>query len=43
MLRMKHDSPKTEKAHIAWIKRYLLYHHKKHQLPEIYADHIIYW
>ena len=27
---MKHYSPKTEKTYVGWIKRYILYHDKKH-------------
>jgi integrase len=27
---MKHYSPKTEKSYVGWIKRYILYHDKRH-------------
>jgi len=30
LLRTKHYSYKTEKAYLFWIKRYILYHHKRH-------------
>ena len=30
IIRMKHYSPKTEKTYVGWIKRYILYHDKKH-------------
>ena len=30
VIRMKHYSRKTEKTYVAWIRRYILYHHKRH-------------
>ena len=30
IIRMKHYSPKTEISYVGWIKRYVLYHNKKH-------------
>jgi site-specific recombinase XerD len=39
VIRVKHYSYKTEKSYINWIKRYILYHHKRHPMemgePEI--------
>ena len=29
-IRLRHYSPKTEKAYVGWIKRYIFYHDKKH-------------
>jgi len=29
-IRLRHYSLKTEKAYIGWIKRYILFHDKKH-------------
>lgn len=29
-LRTKHYSPRTEKTYISWIKRYILFHNKRH-------------
>jgi len=29
-IRLKHYSIRTEEAHMAWIKRYILFHHKRH-------------
>jgi site-specific recombinase XerD len=29
-IRLKHYSIRTEEAYIAWIKRYILFHHKRH-------------
>lgn len=29
-LRIKHYSYKTEKSYVAWIKRFILFHHKRH-------------
>jgi integrase len=38
-LRARHYSRRTEKAYVAWIRRYILFHHKRHPLemgaPEI--------
>ena len=31
-IRFKHYSLSTEKTYIAWIKRFILYHHKRHPL-----------
>ncbi|RLB63779.1 MAG: integrase, partial [Deltaproteobacteria bacterium] len=28
--RVRHYSPRTEKAYIHWIKRYIFYHNKRH-------------
>ena len=30
VIRLRHYSPKTEKSYTNWIKRYILYHNKKH-------------
>jgi integrase len=30
IIRMKHYSPKTEESYVDWIKRYILYHDKRH-------------
>ncbi|GAP63158.1 hypothetical protein ARMA_1581 [Ardenticatena maritima] len=41
MLRRKHYSYRTEQAYIQWIKRYILFHNKRHPkemgAPEIEA------
>ncbi len=41
MLRLKHYSRRTEESYVNWIKRYILFHHKKHPkdmgAPEIEA------
>ena len=29
-IRLRHYSIKTEKAYISWIKRFIIYHNKKH-------------
>lgn len=29
-LRMRHRSPKTERAYIGWIRRFILFHGKRH-------------
>ena len=29
-LRLKHYSIRTEEAYVAWIKRYIFFHHKRH-------------
>jgi hypothetical protein len=40
-IRLKHYSYRTEKSYISWIKRYILFHDKRHPLemgrPEIDA------
>ncbi len=40
-IRLKHYSMSTEKTYVAWIKRYILFHHKRHPkdmgVPEIEA------
>ena len=40
-LRLKHYSIRTEQAYIHWIKRFILFHHKRHPnemgVPEIEA------
>ena len=40
-LRLKHYSLRTEQAHVSWIKRYILFHDKRHPAemgaPEIEA------
>lgn len=40
-IRVRHYSIKTERTYISWIKRFILYHHKKHPIdmgkPEIEA------
>lgn len=30
VLRLKHYSIRTEEAYVNWIKRYILFHHKRH-------------
>ena len=30
MLRLRHYSPRTEEAYLGWIKRYVLFHHRRH-------------
>ena len=41
VLRRKHYSLRTEEAYVAWIKRYILFHHKRHPqelgVPEVEA------
>jgi len=29
-IQLKHYSPRTEETYIFWIKRYILFHHKRH-------------
>ena len=29
-LRVKHYSIRTEQAYVSWIKRYIIFHHKRH-------------
>ena len=29
-IRLRHDSPRTEEAYVAWIRRYILFHGKHH-------------
>ena len=29
-IRLRHMSPKTEKAYVHWIRRFILFHHKRH-------------
>ena len=29
-LRVRHDSLRTEEAYVAWIRRFILFHHKRH-------------
>ena len=29
-IRTRHYSIRTEEAYVSWIKRYILYHHKRH-------------
>lgn len=40
-IRVKHYSPRTEEAYVAWTKRFILFHDKRHPLemgaPEIEA------
>jgi hypothetical protein len=31
--RLKHYSMSTEKSYVAWVKRYVLFHHKKYPKP----------
>jgi integron integrase len=38
-IRTRHLSPRTEEAYLAWIKRYILYHQKKHP-RELHEQHI---
>ena len=39
IMRRKHYSPRTEKSYLAWMKRYIIFHHKRHPrdmgVPEI--------
>jgi integron integrase len=39
--RVRHLAPKTERAYVGWIRRYILFHHKRHPLemgaPEVAA------
>ncbi len=41
VLRRKHYAIRTEQAYLAWIKRFILFHHKRHPqemgVPEIEA------
>jgi len=41
VLRLKHMSLRTEEAYVAWVKRFILFHHKRHPTdmgaPEIRA------
>ena len=41
MLRLKHMSLRTEEAYVTWVKRFILFHHKRHPTnmgaPEIRA------
>ena len=41
VLRRKHYSLRTEETYVAWIKRYVLFHHKRHPqelgVPEVEA------
>jgi integron integrase len=41
IIRLKHDSIRTERAYVDWIKRFILFHHKRHPnkmgAPEIQA------
>ena len=30
IIRMKHYSPRTEKTYVGWIRRYILFHNKRH-------------
>jgi Phage integrase, N-terminal SAM-like domain len=40
-IRLKHFSYRTEETHVQWIRRYVLFHHKRHPkdmgVPEIEA------
>ena len=46
IIRMKHYSPRTEKAYVGWIRRDILYHNKRHPSEmgareiEIYLSHL---
>ena len=39
IMRRKHYSPRTEKSYLAWMKRYIIFHYKRHPrdmgVPEI--------
>jgi Phage integrase, N-terminal SAM-like domain len=41
LLRIKHYSYRTEQSYVAWIRRYILFHNKRHPkemgIPEIEA------
>jgi len=43
VLRTKHYALRTEETYVAWIKRFILFHHKRHpakmNTPEIEAFH----
>ena len=45
-MRLKHYSLSTEKTYVAWIKRFILYHNKRHPLDmgstevEAYLTHL---
>ena len=39
ILRLKHYSFRTEESYVAWIRRYILFHHKTHP-KEMGTDHI---
>ena len=30
IIRLKHYSPRTEKTYVGWIRRYILFHNKRH-------------
>jgi Phage integrase, N-terminal SAM-like domain len=40
-LRVRHYSPRTEQAYVAWVKRYVLFHGRRHPAtlgePEVQA------
>jgi integrase len=40
-IRMRHYSPRTERAYVGWIRRFILFHHKRHPRemgePEVVA------
>ncbi len=38
-IRVKHYSPKTEEAYVGWIRRYILFHGKRHP-SEMGADQV---
>jgi hypothetical protein len=29
-LRLRHRSPRTEQAYVGWVRRFVLFHHKRH-------------
>ena len=37
VIRLKHDSIRTEEAYANWIRRYILFHSKRHPIPLIGA------
>jgi hypothetical protein len=38
LLRLKHYPIRTETAYLSWIKRYILFHHKRHPNEMSYAE-----
>ena len=38
-IRVKHYSPKTERAYVGWVRRYIIFHGKRHP-AEMGADHV---
>ena len=38
VIRTRHYSPKTEKAYVHWIKRFIFFHHKRHPMEMAEAE-----